>query len=179
MKIAEQIEKLAEKAFAEHVITTALEDGLFRHYRCAKPGTGIYAFNITTIPGRLIVTGDIGTLVVERLNDMFEWAPSAVESIDYFASKVPGNITVRAYDPEAANEFLAEEQTTEGTESDRARIAAELEEYTFCEHTFQSELYSSGLVDGCDWPELRQWTPTFLWCREAVRWFFREREGGA
>lgn len=172
-KIRDQIERLASKAFAEHVIHSELNQGVYRHFRCAKPGTGIYAFNITTFPGRLVVTGDVGTLVVERLDDMFEWAPSAVESIDYFAEKVSREIETKRYDPDLAFEFLAEQQVAEGTESELARIASELEDYTHDQSLFLSKLHETEILYGCDTPELDNWTPSFLWCREAVRWFFR------
>ena len=167
-----QIEAFARGAFAEHAIETQLNDGVFRHFRCAKPGTGSYAFNITTFPGRLVVTGDIGTLVVERVRDMFEWAPNAVESIDYFAQKVPSCMPTREWDDAIAQAWL-DEEISEAT-GDRLEslemIAVSLEDGR---QFFEIALFESGLVDGCEWPDFKTYTADYLWCREAVRWFFR------
>ena len=167
-----RIERLAKDAFRDHQITIELNHGVYRHFLCGRLSTGIYAFNITTIPGRLIVTGDIGTLIVERLNDMFEWAPNAVGSINYFAEKVPSELATKEYDQDMAFEFLAELQVLEGTESKLALQAAELEDYVDDQARFEIALYESGIIDGCDFPCLANWKPSFLWCREAVKWFF-------
>ena len=172
-KRVEHIERLAETAFADHKITDNHRDGVYRHFRCNKPNTMVYQFSITTFPGRLVVTGDIGTLVVERMLDMFEWVPSAVDDISYFAEKVPREIATMEYDPEMAMQFISEQCVTEGTESKRAETASKLEDYIEDKGWFMTELHESGLVDGCDFPRLDNWTPSYLWCREAVRWFFR------
>jgi len=47
---------------AEHVVTVLHSDGLYRHWRCQKPGTGMMGFDIVTWPGSLCFTGDMGEL---------------------------------------------------------------------------------------------------------------------
>lgn len=56
-----------------HRMTIIQDDGLHRHIQCWKPGTGDYHFNITTFPGYLVFTGDVGSYVFSRLRDMFEF----------------------------------------------------------------------------------------------------------
>lgn len=69
--------KLTEDRFlrdvADHVMETIHEDGLHRHIRFRKPGTMCMHFDLITWPGYLCYTGDMGTYVFYRLQDMFEF----------------------------------------------------------------------------------------------------------
>lgn len=58
---------------AEHQMQVLRDDGVYRHLLFKKPGTGIYHFNIVTYPGTLVYTGDMGSFVFQRLDDMFEF----------------------------------------------------------------------------------------------------------
>lgn len=63
------------KDVAKHEMKVLLDNGLYRHLRFAA--TGKYSWNqwfdIITWPGRLAYTGDMGTYVFARLEDMFEF----------------------------------------------------------------------------------------------------------
>lgn len=56
-----------------HVLTVIRDEGVYRHIRCARPGTNAYSFDILTWPGNLLVTGDMGSWLFARLCDMFEF----------------------------------------------------------------------------------------------------------
>lgn len=56
---------------SEHVMEVVRNDGIHRHLRFKKPGTGCMYFDIVTWPGILVITGDMGTSVFTRLEDMF------------------------------------------------------------------------------------------------------------
>lgn len=58
---------------AEHAMTVIRDDGVIRHIRFAKPGTGCMHFDLITWPGILCYTGDMGTYVFQRTTDMFEF----------------------------------------------------------------------------------------------------------
>jgi hypothetical protein len=58
---------------ASHVLTIQHDDGVFRHLRLGKPGTYCMSFNLTTWPGHLAISGDMGTYVFNRLDDMFQF----------------------------------------------------------------------------------------------------------
>lgn len=58
---------------AEHAMTVIRDDGVIRHLRFAKPGTGCMHFDLITWPGILCYTGDMGTYVFQRTTDMFEF----------------------------------------------------------------------------------------------------------
>lgn len=59
---------------AEHELTILRDDGLYRHLRFAKPGTGMYHFELITWPGYLTIVGDFGSgHTFRRVTDMFEF----------------------------------------------------------------------------------------------------------
>lgn len=58
----------------DHRMTILHDDGdVFRHIRMAKPGTSNQHFNITTTPGYLTFTGDMGAYVFSRTRDMLKF----------------------------------------------------------------------------------------------------------
>lgn len=61
------------KDTAEHQLQVLKEEGLYRHLRFRKPGTGCYGFDIVTWPGHLAITGDMGNSLFSRLTDMLEF----------------------------------------------------------------------------------------------------------
>lgn len=58
---------------AHHQLEIVLDEGLHRHLRFRRPGTGCYGFDIVTWPGYLAISGDMGSAVFSRLHDMFEF----------------------------------------------------------------------------------------------------------
>lgn len=180
------IEELAVPAFKNHKIRQVMSMGVHRHFKCLnRSGSSNYMFRVVTFPGRLVITGDIGDLMLCREIDMLPWAKRAVESIDYFAEKVVAG-KVKQYCPEVVqeeiNEVLAERvrRLEEDAGEDDVEVNPDdLEsplDLTDIDnpHTTLVEMYYSGLWDGCDFPNTENWTSNFLWCREALRWFFRE-----
>ncbi|MFM0163851.1 hypothetical protein PQR39_25990 [Paraburkholderia sediminicola] len=58
---------------SEHVLTVLRDDGADRHLRFRKPGTSCYGFDLITWPGHLLITGDCGSFLFQRLEDMFQF----------------------------------------------------------------------------------------------------------
>lgn len=56
-----------------HKMHLLRDDGLNRHIRFKKSGTTSYQFDLITWQGHLCYTGDMGTYVFARLEDMFEF----------------------------------------------------------------------------------------------------------
>lgn len=75
---------------ADHVMEVALDQGLYRHLRFRKPGTGFNWFELITTPGQLTIRGDMGTYVFARTEDMFTFFENSRGSINahYWAEKV-------------------------------------------------------------------------------------------
>lgn len=58
---------------ANHQLTVNLDQDLFRDLMVMKPNSGDMHYHITTRPGYLMFTGDMGSFVFTRLSDMFDF----------------------------------------------------------------------------------------------------------
>jgi hypothetical protein len=56
-----------------HEMQIISDDGVSRRIRFKEPGTSCYYFDLITWSGHLCVTGDCGTYVFNRIEDMFEF----------------------------------------------------------------------------------------------------------
>lgn len=57
----------------DHVLTINLDHGVYRDMRIGKPDSIDMHYNITTRPGYLIFTGDMGSFTFSRTSDMFNF----------------------------------------------------------------------------------------------------------
>ena len=57
----------------DHVCVIERDDGVFRHVRFSRPNDSCMHFTLSTIPGKLIYSGDMGCFVFQRLHDMFQF----------------------------------------------------------------------------------------------------------
>jgi hypothetical protein len=64
----------------EHQLIVICDDGVNRHLRFKRPGTSCMHFDLITWPGYLCYTGDMGTYVFRRLEDMFEFFRTDADS---------------------------------------------------------------------------------------------------
>lgn len=73
-----------------HVLKVKKDDGLYRHLLIQEPGTSCQHYNITTWPGYLCYSGDMGCFVFQRTDDMFSFFRRDVGSINapYLAEKL-------------------------------------------------------------------------------------------
>lgn len=56
-----------------HEMTVLHDDGVYRHIRCAEPGTGIWSWSLVTWPGYLTIVGDLESFTFSREHDMFDF----------------------------------------------------------------------------------------------------------
>ena len=61
------------KDVARHEVLVLRDNGVDRHIRFKRPGTICMHFDLITWPGHLCYTGDMGTFVFQRLDDMFQF----------------------------------------------------------------------------------------------------------
>ncbi len=178
MNREKQVAEDCKKWFANHVVEVLHEDGLYRHYRCAQPNTGMMHFHIVTFPGRLIVCGDIGRAALERCPDMLEWARNAAHSTGYFEEKAWQCIKTKEFTEEAAIAAMRWEHACriDGLDDAAARQKADEQLARFIsmagegEQEFVNAYVDSDWFDG-DFPTIEDYTHEFLRCREAVLWF--------
>jgi len=61
------------KDVENHVLTVRKDDGLHRHLTLCKPNSSDQHYHITTWPGYLCISGDMGCYVFARRPDMFQF----------------------------------------------------------------------------------------------------------
>lgn len=71
-----------------HVLTVNLDSGVYRDISIGKPCSSDMHYNITTRPGYLIFTGDMGCYVFNRLPDMFDFFRCERINPRYWSEKV-------------------------------------------------------------------------------------------
>lgn len=65
------------KDVADHKMYILKDDGVYRHVRFKQPDSMNMHFDLITYPGGMLYTGDMGTFVFWRLEDMFEFFRSS------------------------------------------------------------------------------------------------------
>lgn len=170
--LEKQVREMSDEAFSSHTITERARFGVFRSWRCKDPATWAYGFDITTIPGSLIITGDIGELVVSREYDMLPWCRGAVDSTDYFAEKVSRNVPTKEFSRDKLRAWIDDELRRDDLMLKHRTTLEEIRDWHLDdngEDWFMRELEDLWASD--DPPNWRDWKPGFLWQRDAVRWF--------
>ena len=93
------------KDVALHEMTVKLDQGVYRDITIARPNTMEMHYNITTRPGYLMITGDMGDFIFQRTNDMFGFfRPQSGYYINpgYWGEKVEAGI-ISEFDIDVAN----------------------------------------------------------------------------
>ncbi|TNE66861.1 MAG: hypothetical protein EP336_09605 [Rhodobacteraceae bacterium] len=57
----------------DHKLTIELDQGIHRCLFLGRPGSSTYHYRLTTWPGHLAISGDMGSFTFSRLRDMFEF----------------------------------------------------------------------------------------------------------
>lgn len=179
---------------AHHTVTLKHSDGMYRHWRCQKPGTWVLGFDIITWPGSLCYTGDMGDYLFQRTNDMVAFMRGSCMSYSYAAEKcVAHDGRLKEWREERFREVLNERlaESDDGTytvmrrgEKRKESIAEKIEEIISeyenygSRHDAEKAMYESGLWDGCDMPSCEDYTVHFLWCLHAIKWFCEQEAAG-
>lgn len=182
-------EERFRKDVAGHVLTVKHEAGVYRHLRCATPGTGNMAFNVVTWPGWLCYSGDMGTYVFTRLPDMFEFFrrdDGGGINPGYWAEKVEAedkDSRVREFDPEKCRERILE-MLDEIEASDDLREAVEEEVLDQIDEGEEAVRRAArdfdfegreGRIFECFWEvDLSRFTLRFIWALRAIVWAIKQ-----
>lgn len=195
--IEKEIRECSDNAFRNHIIQELARDGVVRCWRCGQPDTGVYAFWITTYPGTIVVSGDIGELIVERHYDMLPWCRGSVDSTSYFAEKVPHAIKTTAFSEDRCREWINEELAnlrgeewrghchgiSPGSDHEKTRDRL-IEVLTDAMDSLDVDTFGADQLyhatyevwQSNDPPDFMDWNANFLWCRDAIRWFVRHHD---
>lgn len=178
-KVVEEVVPRALSAFAEHEITKRVEaDEGVRWYRCQKPGTWVYGFNVTFTPGSVFVTGDIGHLALSRQEDMLPWLRGTIMRDDpvrmswgYIAEKVKLEIPTREWSEDAARRAAMEvlSECSHDLEGGEVTDLLRFDERGTWEHEIVPKLFE---IDPDFWErDVEDFRPRFVYQVMALRRF--------
>ena len=188
------------KDVADHEISVISDDGVNRHIRFRKPGTICMGFDLITWPGHLCYTGDMGTYVFSRVQDMFDFFRS-----DKVYSNTRGDVSL-AINPRYWSEKLLAVDRYDGfqewgrekfvsllrgqftewareqgwSEEDQLDFEEQFEDLAWvCANSSKNEAYSA-VIDFsvgekrpfADWRDVNTdvLTDRYLWCCYALVW---------
>jgi hypothetical protein len=129
-----------ESEIGEHELTIFHDDGVYRHIRLAKPGTGIWHWDIITWPGHLATAGDIADgYQFARIHDMFDFFHRIEEpwriNPTYWHEKMPADLRAGAtkFSPEKFEAHVRERvaEMDDLTEAERTELLDALGDEVF------------------------------------------------
>lgn len=192
-------EQIFLKDVAGHQMTVLRDDGVNRHLRFQKPGTNCMGFDVVTWPGYLCYSGDMGTYVFQRLDDMFQffradrrhnreedqtlyinlsyWAEKlqAVDRCDgvkkYSADKFRESVAEWLEDRDASNELRQAVKNEVLPYADDGESVALNAAQAF-EHEGRGVFQDFWEVD------LTEYTYRFIWCCYALAWGIQSYDQG-
>lgn len=102
-----------KKNFKDHTIKVIHEDKDkdIHIFRFSKPGTSMYGFNLTIHGHTLVLTGDIGDLLIRPTQLGMDHLLNSIEDFSYyFPSKIPNGYRdcIKEYDRDTAEEMIDE-----------------------------------------------------------------------
>jgi hypothetical protein len=181
---------------AHHELTILHDDGLYRHLKFCRPDTSICSFQLFTAPGTLGISGDMGTYIFARLEDMFRFfdAPAGRINPDYWSQKVTAqdvHCPVRMYSAAKFRDVLLQDYADRKyafnpPEQERLLVRINFEilrsDSLYSEHAARELLHNFEFryqaadgrptiifdyADTDDW-DLKDYGHHFLWCLEAI-----------
>jgi len=69
----DEVKKAFQDDTKDHKMEVLHDSGVYRHLKFTNNGSNIFRFDVVTYPGHLIISGDCGCFVFQRLTDMFEF----------------------------------------------------------------------------------------------------------
>lgn len=158
---------------AGHVMTVKYDDGVHRCVRFGKPDSSDMSFTLTTWPGYLCFSGDMGTYVFQRLDDMFRFFRGHRPNLHYWAEKVEAIDRNGAIDKFDADVFREEARRIldELDLSENKRIGADHDLAGFDGGIQEARdlLEEWGVSDAWEY-NFTEYTFRFQWCCHAIPW---------
>jgi hypothetical protein len=174
-----------------HELTVNLDQGVYRDITVKNPNTVEMHYNITTRPGYLMITGDMGDFIFQRTEDMFGFfRPQSGYQINpgYWGEKVEAG-EVSEFDIDTANSsvqqyltnFLEDLDLSDPDDRNKSKQALEavtdfisgnqgMGEFEFWENINSWDESEAGGLELTDFFEARTTKATFhyIWCCYAI-----------
>lgn len=186
------VEARFKKAVIGHEMIIVREDGIHRHFTFKSPNTYNNHFHITTWPGYLAISGDIGCYVFARLPDMFRFFRGERINPGYWGEKLQAIERNGGYREFSEKSFHAAirsdfEQWPFKNKSQMRRAWKALQESDLSkDHAPESldDAMRTAIDYECPvtknrfndfWEhDLQDYTFRFLWCCHAIQWAIAE-----
>jgi hypothetical protein len=178
---------------AEHEMTILRDDGLYRHIRFAHPKSLNCGFEITTWPGFLAFSGDMGCYVFSRVPDMFKFfrrdtfvlGSGLHVNPGYWGEKLEAidrHGGLKSYSAELFKSMITRWLDDAGASEDiRGAVEEEILTHADDEHEAMQAVYYFNhfgfTFDNFYEVEVREYTYRFLWCCFAVAWAVTKYDG--
>ena len=174
------------KDIAGHSMEVLLDNGIYRHLDFSNNGSFNQRFQITTWPGYLCISGDMGCYVFSRVEDMFTFFRGEPGRINppYWSEKLQSDSKYRTcmeYSPERFRETVQDYfnswiEEEEPTDPEKARLWKQIEDDVLTadneyeafnrasEFHWQNELFFYDFFEH----NLKDYTGQFIWCLYAI-----------
>lgn len=174
------------RSVAHHQMTIIRDDGVNRHIKFRQPKTGNMWFELITWPGSLCFSGDMGTYVFSRLEDMFALfrrEPTETEKVrinpEYWAEKcvAADNDGIKKFTPDSFRHTVWHwMEGSSATKEDKQEIIENVISYA-------DDGPARAMTAAMDYSTTRgyqlfdfweadctEYTFHFLWCCYAIAW---------
>jgi len=170
----------------DHSLEILKDDDLYRHLKMSRNGSCSYHFYITTWPGYLCISGDMGAFVFSRIPDMFEFFRGNRGDINpgYWGEKLDAisKSGFMEYDSDRFEKYIRDQieewKEANPNHKDVDDILEEIDNTVLCyvdnEHEIFSKLYDYDdehgifcLDDLSSW-SYKSYTFRYIWCLYAI-----------
>jgi hypothetical protein len=174
----EDAESRFPEDIAKHQMTIIREDGVYRHLRCAQPGTRNMSFDILTWPGYLAFVGDMGDYVFNRVEDMLTFFRHNKINPGYWAEKVQAqdkDSGIEEYSEDLARAWV-KQSLDDGEAPQEVREQADMIDYSNGDARFYDSVDAVGWDGFADHWEanVRDYTYRYIWCCLALVWAVKQ-----
>ena len=166
-----------------HQMNILLDNGVFRCIEFRDPkDKGRYFFYLSTIPGRLLISGDCGTYVFSRINDMFQFFRGKYIDFSYWASKADAEDTrggIRVFNVDKLKQQLTDnfndfKDCWPCSKEDEEEFQEEILNMIEDEHTFValgSKRLNCGFeIEPWEYSNVYDLSSRFIWNCYAINW---------
>lgn len=174
---------------AGHAMRVLHDGGAHRHLRFDNNGSALFHFNITTWPGYLAISGDVGCYVFARVPDMFDFFRQSRDgglkiNPSYWSEKCVASDAdgIMRFEPDTFKARVREWLNQIHPEDEELRAAVERDIISWADEGEHEAVRAainfthSGFQVFQDFWEIncKEYTFRFLWCCYAIVWAIRQ-----
>lgn len=173
---------------ANHSMKVVSDSGLHRHLSFTNNGSSCYRFDLITWPGYLCITGDCGTYVFRRIQDMFDFFRGDGINPSYWGEKLESTDKCDGYKKYSPEKFEAEiKEWTDNWEFEdddqKAEVLSQVRGDVLSCGDEKSSAFNAAYCYSSDYGhqfndffecDLSEYTFRYLWCLNAIVYGIQE-----